>query len=102
LGEPVDWQFFVDFKNPSNANKPLTASDKIRLENIARLSHPLSETGHEDPKVWEALALELRAGQEQGIPDFRLEEYSGLRGQFMLDLIAGKLDIPDLIRNKPL
>lgn len=98
----MDWQFFVDFNDPSNAIKPMTSSEEERLDKIATLSQPLLETGHEDPRVWDALATELRAGHDEGIPIYRLEEHSGLRGKFMLDLIAGELNIPDLIRHKSL
>ena len=95
----MDWHFFVDFSNPANAIKPLAPGDEECLGEIARLGAAVGDHTHWTQESWAALAEGLRTGKSRGIADFRLEEASGLRGQFMLDLMSGNLDIRDLISN---
>jgi hypothetical protein len=93
----VDWHFFVDFENPTNAIKPLAPGDQECLEEIARLGSALGDHTHWSLQSWAALAEGLRNGKSREIADFRLEEASGLRGQFMLDLIAGDVNLENLV-----
>jgi hypothetical protein len=89
----VDWQFFVDFNDPSNSMKSLSPNEVGHLDHVASTSLAVRKSGGRDLAAWEALAIALRKGLELGIPEYRLEEYSGLRGQFMLDLMSGTLDV---------
>jgi hypothetical protein len=93
----MDWYFFVDFENPTNAIKHLTPGDEEFLEEIARLGAAVGDHTHWTQESWAALAEGLRTGKSRGIADFRLEEASGLRGQFMLDLIAGEVNLENLV-----
>jgi hypothetical protein len=93
----MDWYFFVDFSNPANAIKPLTPGDEEFLEEIARLGAALGDHTQWTNESWATLAEGLRTGKSRGIADFRLEEASGLRGQFMLDLIAGDVNLENLV-----
>lgn len=97
MGEPVDWEFFVDFSQPSGQMKALSPEDVQQLELVAIASKAVQNTHCLDASAWDDLASALRKGRELEIPDHELEEHSGLRGQFMLDFIAGSLDIQDLI-----
>jgi len=93
----MDWYFFVDFENPTNAMKPLAPGDEECLKEIARLGADVGDHAHWTRDSWAALAEGLRTGKSRGIADFRLEEASGLRGQFMLDLIAGEVNLEMLV-----
>jgi hypothetical protein len=95
----MDWYFFVDFSNPSNAIKPLGPGDAECLEEIARLGSLLGDHTNWTQESWDALAEGLRNGKAREIADFRLEEASGLRGQFMRDLIAGDINLENLTTN---
>lgn len=97
----MDWEFFVDFSQPSGAMKSLSPEDVQQLQLIAIASKAVQNTHCLDESAWDDLAIALRKGREQEIPDHQLEEHSGLRGQFMLDFISGSFDIQDLI-SKPL
>ncbi|MEN9967465.1 MAG: hypothetical protein RL036_698 [Actinomycetota bacterium] len=93
----MDWYFFVDFENPTNAIKPLAPGDEECLVEIARLGASLGDHTQWTVDSWNALAEGLKVGKIRGIADFRLEEASGLRGQFMLDLIAGEVNLENLV-----
>jgi len=93
----MDWYFFVNFENPTNAIKPLAPGDEKCLEEIAKLGRAMRDRAHWTQESWTALANALRTGKSREIADFRLEEASGLRGQFMLDLISGEVDLEMLV-----
>jgi hypothetical protein len=93
----MDWYFFVDFSNPANAIQPLDPGDEECLEEIARLGAVVGDHTCWTLESWAALAEGLRTGKSREIADFRLEEASGLRGQFMLDLIAGEVNLENLV-----
>ena len=93
----MDWYFFVDFENPTNTIKPLAPGDEDCLGEIARLGAALGDHTHWTLDSWTALSEGLRNGKSRGIADFRLEEASGLRGQFMLDLIEGEVNLEMLV-----
>jgi hypothetical protein len=97
----VDWQFSWDLSNSSLPQRPPSTEALNQLKKISLLSLGIRETAGLELSAWDALAAGLRHGRDLGIPDFRLEEASGLRGKFMLDLIAGEVNLENLI-SKPL
>ena len=93
----MDWEFIVDFNAPLGAMTVLSPEDDQQLERVAEASRSVQNTRSQDPAAWKVLVTELRKGRDLAIPEHHLEEHSGLRGQLMLDLIAGKVDIGDLV-----
>lgn len=92
----MDWQFFVDFNAPVGAVKTLSSEEIQQLERVSFASQSVQNTQGQDKAAWDALAAALRKGRELEIPNFQLEESSGLRGQFMVELMDGKADVQSL------
>ena len=93
----MDWHFFVDFNRPLGENRELSPDAEKLLERVANASQSVQNTQLLDMSAWQELVTALRHGRTLEIPDHALEERSGLRGQLMLDLISGTVEIQDLI-----
>ena len=87
----MDWQFFVDFNKPSGEVKELSPEAVQLLERVTSASKSVQLTQGLDKAAWDDLVSALRRGRELNIPTFQLEEHSGLRGVFMVELMDAKV-----------
>lgn len=92
----MDWRFVWNANDASHGNHPLSSEVSERLSSIERAARTVKEAGGANEAAWVALAKALKNGRELEIPDYKLEECSGLRGQFMLDLLEGNVEISNL------